>query len=84
MRDSYVGDFRKYALLNTLAGNDLRYAVWARARCLVLLLRIARVVFLNLKAKESVNGIDGRFIPCRDDDTSSVRCFLERVVNPLL
>ena len=50
----------------------------------MLLLRIARAVFLNLKAKESVNGVDGRFIRCRDDDTSSVWCFFERVVNPLL
>ena len=50
----------------------------------MLLLRVARVVFLYLKAEESVNGVNGRFIPCRDDDTSSVRCFLERVVNPLL
>jgi hypothetical protein len=61
-----------------------RYAVWAAARCLMLLLRIACVVFLNLKAKEFVNGVDGRFIRRRDDDTSSVRCFLERVVNPLV
>lgn len=34
MRDSYVadvGDFGKYALLNTLAGNDLRLGVlWCR------------------------------------------------------
>ena len=49
----------------------------------MLLLRIACVVFLNLKAKEFVNGVDGRFIRRRDDDTSSVRCFLERVVNPV-
>lgn len=50
----------------------------------MLLLRIASLVFLNLKAKESVNGVDGPFIRCRNNDTSSVRCFLERVVNPLL